>query len=93
MATQIRQIDDNDKTILRVEGEMHHEDAVLLDRIAIGIRNDTGNSITIDLADLDFLDSEAAPILKRLSDLDGFAIDGIEIFLQAVVNDAERHGT
>ena len=92
MATQIRQIDDNDKTILRVEGEMHHEDAVLLDRIAIGIRNDTGNSITIDLADLDFLDSEAAPILKRLSDLDGFAIDGIEIFLQAVVNDAERHG-
>ncbi len=94
MATQIKQIDDtqNRKTTLRVEGEMFHEDAVLLERIAVEIRSETGNAVTIDLADLDFLDSDAAPILKRLIDLDGFAIDGIEIFLQTVVNDVERHG-
>ena len=91
MATQINQIDDNGKTTLRVAGEIHHEDAVLLERIATGIRDETGNSVTIDLADLDFLDSDAAPILKRLAEHEGFAIDGIEIFLQTVVNEAERH--
>ena len=94
MATRIQQIDDVEShaTRLRVEGEMFHEDAVLLERIAVEIRSETGNAVTIDLADLDFLDSDAAPILKRLIDLDGFAIDGIEIFLQTVVNDVERHG-
>ena len=94
MATQIKQIDDtqNRKTTLRVSGEMFYEDAVLLERIAVGIRSQTANDVTIDLADLDFLDSDAAPILKRLVNLDGFAIDGIEIFLQTVVNDVERHG-
>ena len=93
MATQIKQIDDgvNNKTTLRVDGELLHDDAILLERIATSVRSDTGNSVTIDLADLDFLDSEAAPILKRMADLDGFEIDGIEIFLQSVVNDAERH--
>ncbi|MFM9903028.1 MAG: STAS domain-containing protein [Pyrinomonadaceae bacterium] len=95
MATQIKQIDDNENssTILRVDGEMTHGDALLLERIAMGIRGETNNSITIDLADLNFLDSEAAPILKRLADMDGFAITGVEIFLQSVVNEAERHGT
>ncbi len=94
MATQIKQIDDiqNRKTTLRVSGEMLHEDSVLLERIAVEIRSETGNSVTIDLANLDFLDSDAAPMLKRLINLDGFAIDGIELFLQTIVNDVERHG-
>lgn len=92
MATQIKQIDNNGKTILRVGGELLHDDALLLERIATGVHEDTGNHITIDLADLDFLDSEAASILKRLADLDGFEIEGMEIFLQSAVNDAERHG-
>lgn len=94
MATQIKQIDDvqTRKTTLRVSGEMFHEDAALLERIAVEIRSRTGEAVIIDLADLDFLDSDAAPILKRLIELDGFAIDGIEIFLQTIVNDVERHG-
>ncbi len=94
MATRIQQIDDVEShaTRLRVEGEMFHEDAVLVERIAVEIRAETGNRVTIDLADLDFLDSDAAPILRRLENLDGFAIGGIEIFLQSVVNKAEGHG-
>ena len=91
MATQINQIDEAGKTTLRIEGELHYDDAILLERIAGGIHSDTGNRITIDLADLDFLDSDAAPILKRMADFEGFAIDGVEIFLQSVVNEAERH--
>ena len=92
MATQINQIDEGGKTILRVDGELHYDDAILLERIANGIHSDTGNHITIDLADLDLLDSDAAPILKRMADFEGFAIEGVEIFLQSVVNEAERHG-
>ncbi len=92
MATQINQIDDNvnGRTILRVEGEMLGDDARLLERIGLEIRAETGNKVSIDLADLDFLDSEAAPILRRLDNLDGFIIQGMEIFLQTVVNEAER---
>ena len=92
MATQITQIDDDahGRTTLRIEGEMLGEDAALLEKISTQIRAETGNRITIDLADLDFLDSEAAPILRRLASLDGYTIEGIEIFLQSVVNEAER---
>ncbi len=94
MATQINQIDDavNGRTILRVSGELQHDDAVLLERIAVSIYEETGTSVVIDLADIDLLDSEAAPILKRLSDTEGYAIEGVEIFLQSTIDQAERHG-
>ena len=95
MATQIKQIDDNvnGRTILRVEGELLGYDAKLLERIGLEIRAETGNKIAIDLADLDFLDSDAAPILRRLDSLDGFSIQGMEIFLQTVVNEVERQSS
>ena len=94
MATQINQIDHDEirTSTLRVEGEMFYEDAVLVERIAVEIRSETGNKVAIDLADLDFLDSDAAPILRRLAELDGFAIEGMEIFLQTAVDSVERHG-
>ena len=92
MATQITQIDlpDRRSIILRVEGEMLLEDAILLEKVATCLRNESGNRIVIDLADLDFLDSESASVLKRIEDLDGFEIEGVEIFLQSMVNMAER---
>lgn len=92
MATQITQIDLNDRhrTILRVEGDMLLDDALLLERIATGINSSNGNQLVIDLADLDFLDSESASVLKRLEDIEGFEIEGVEIFLQSAVDMAER---
>jgi anti-anti-sigma regulatory factor len=92
MATHITQIngEDGGRTILRVEGEMMFDDAMLLEKIALGISAELGAEITLDLADLDFLDSESAPIIKRLQDKHGFKIEGMEIFLQASVNDVER---
>ncbi len=92
MATQITQIDlsDERKTVLRVEGDMLLDDAVLVEKIATRINEKNGNQIVIDLADLDFIDSEAASVLKRLDDLDDFEIEGAEIFLQSAVNMAER---
>ena len=95
MPTNINQIEHAEvrTTLLRVDGEMFQQDAELIERIAVEVRSESGHKIIIDLADLDFLDSDAAPILRRLAELDGFAIEGMELFLQAAVNNVERHGT
>jgi anti-anti-sigma regulatory factor len=92
MPTQITQIDhpDSRRTVLRVEGDMLFDDAILLEKIAKCISSDNGNNIVVDLSDLDFLDSEAASILRRMENLDGFSIEGSETFLQSAVDMAER---
>ena len=92
MATVIQEIEDVErgKTILRVEGEMFREDAILLEKIALGMRERSGKDITIDLADLHFLDSDGAPILKRMSDEYDFEIEGLLIFLQRAIEEIEN---
>ena len=92
MPTVIQEIEDLErgKTILRVKGEMFREDAVLLEKIALGMREQNGKNITIDLADLHFLDSEGAPILKRMTDEHNFEIEGMLIFLQRAVEAIEN---
>ena len=79
--------------ILHVEGDMFLDDALLLEKIAVGMRDDHHQEVAIDLADLDFLDSESAPVLKRLSGERGFKIEGMEIFLQSAIDSAERNRT
>jgi anti-anti-sigma regulatory factor len=90
MPTHITQIDDAEsrRTILRVDGEMTLDDAELLERIVSGM--DTEYSVVIDLAELDLLDSDAASVLKRMQSEKGIQIEGVEIFLQAAVNEHER---
>lgn len=92
MPTTITEIEDTErgKRLLRVEGEMTAEDATLLEKIALDMRAQNGQNLTLDLADLDFLDSESAPILKRMVREHGFEIEGIEIFVQTAVNDVEN---
>lgn len=92
MPTKITQIEDAErgKTILRVEGEMFRADALLLEKIALEMRGQIGGNLTIDFADLDFLDSESAPILKRLETEHGFEIEGLMIFLQKAVEENEN---
>jgi len=92
MPTKITQIEDarHGRTILRVEGDLMFDDAVLLEKIALGIREQNDVNLTLDFADLDFLDSDSAPVLKRLEREHGFEISGIEIFLQTIVNETEK---
>ena len=92
MATQITEVEDAErgKTILRVEGEMMQDDAILLEKIALSMREETGENLTLDLADLDFLDSNSAAVLVRLQREHGFEIEGIEFFLQSVINETEK---
>jgi hypothetical protein len=93
MPTQITQVDDPDtgKAIFRVEGQVLRDDAILLDRIASDLVDSTGRLVEIDLADADFLDSEAASILKRSESSGDIKITGVEILLQKAVNEVERH--
>ena len=95
MPTKIQQIEDTErgKTILRVEGEMTFADAVLLEKIALGMREESGKNLTIDLADLHFLDSEGATVLKRMADQHGFKIEGLLIFLQRAVDENEKRNS
>ena len=92
MATQITQIDhpERNRTILRVEGDMLCDDARLIEKIAHCASTETGHQITIDLADLDYMDSEAASVLRQMMERNGFEIEGVEIFLQSAVDMAER---
>jgi len=92
MPTSMKQVEDPErgKTLLRVEGSMMREDAVLLEKIALDMREQLGRNLTLDLADLDFLDSDSAPILKRIEREHGFELEGLEIFLQKAVAESER---
>ena len=93
MPTQITQVDDPDtgKAIFRVKGQVLRDDAILLDRITSDLVDSTGRLVEIDLADADYLDSEAASILKRVESGGDIKITGVEILLQKAVNEVERH--
>jgi len=92
MPTNITHQEDpeRNKTVLRVKGEMSLSDAELLERIALDLRSDQEKTLAIDLADLDFLDSEAAPVIKRLEQLHGFEIEGLQFFVQKVIDETEK---
>jgi anti-anti-sigma regulatory factor len=92
MPTTITQLEDTErgKTILRVEGSMTLTDAVLLEKIALDLRAKINRNLTLDLADLHFMDSESAPVLKRIKREHGFEIEGIEYFLQKIVAESDR---
>lgn len=92
MPTKITQMDDPErgKSVLRIEGSMTEADAVLLEKIALDLREASGQNLTLDLADLDFLDSDGASILKRMEREHGFEIEGVEFFLQKAVDDTNK---
>ena len=93
MPTNISQLENTErnKTILRVEGELMFDDAILLEKIALDLREQNGKNLTLDLADLDMIDSESAPIIRRLESEHGFEIEGLQFFLQKMVQQAEKH--
>ena len=76
--------------MLRVEGTLGAEDAELVGRICRDLRRQTGRRITLDLADLSFLDSDSAHILCRLKAEQGVALVGLHLFVQRVIEMAER---
>ena len=91
MPTNITQTETADgKIVLSVSGDMLLDDANLIERLVRDARDGRETPVVIDLADLDFLDSESAAVLRRLSGSPGVRIEGVEIFLQSVINDVEK---
>ena len=93
MPTEIKQVRDEDagRTVLLVSGEVFHDDARLLGRIAADVMESTGDRVTLDLSDIDLIDSEAAHILRQLADEAGVTIAGTDALLQTAINEAERN--
>ncbi len=92
MATNITEIEDLErgKVVLRVEGSLEEADAKLLEKIALDLREHKGKNLTIDLADIHFMDSDSAPIVRRLETEHGFEIEGLQIFLQNIVEETTK---
>jgi anti-anti-sigma factor len=93
MPTRITQLGDErqKRVVLRVEGKLVREDAELLEKVCADITSQhPGEPITLDLADLTFLDSEAAAVLCRMRRQQNVTLDGLQFFVQRVVELADR---
>lgn len=92
MPTRITQLgDERQGVVLRVEGKLVREDAELLERVCADItRQRPGEPVTLDLADLTFLDSEGAAVLCRMRRQQNVRLDGLLFFVQRVVELADR---
>lgn len=92
MPTRITEVETpgGGRTTLRVEGTLGVEDAELICRICRDLERERGRAVTLDLADLSFLDSDSAHILCRLKAEHGVSIEGLHLFIQRVIEMAER---
>jgi anti-anti-sigma factor len=91
MPTRITQVDEPERaaTTLRVEGSLYLADAELLERLCRDIRQDSGRTVTLDLADLSFLDSDGSAVLSRMKREWGVRLEGLHLFVQKVIELAE----
>ena len=92
MPTQITQLDDASgaHTTLRVAGSLTLADAELIARICTELQAQRDVHITLDLSDLDFLDSDSAAVLARLKQEHDVALEGVHLLVQQVIDQAEQ---
>lgn len=81
------------ETLLKVEGSLYLADAELLEKICRDIGAETGHHLTLDLADLSFLDSESASVLCRLKREQNVALEGLHLFIAKVIELTEAEAT
>ena len=92
MTTRITQLKDPDgaRIVLRVEGALDAADAELLEKVCVDVRGRTGRDVTLDLADISFLDSESATVLARMRREQQVVLEGIHLFIRQIIEIAER---
>lgn len=78
------------RALIRVEGSLGLTDAKLLEQVCVDLKTQTGASVTVDLADISFLDGESASVLARLRREQGVNLEGVHFFIQQVIEIAER---
>ena len=77
---------------LKVEGTLTLADAELLESICSELCEQAGSCVSVDLADITFLDSESASVLCRLKGR-GISLEGLDLFVRKVVELAEENGS
>jgi anti-anti-sigma regulatory factor len=94
MPTRITQVGDQAGATrrLKVEGTLTLADAELLEGICNELCEQSGSCISVDLADITFLDSESASVLCRLKGR-GISLEGLDLFVRKVVELAEENGS
>lgn len=93
MTTRITQLEgrvSGGRALLRVEGTLGLADAQLLEQVCTDLKAQTGASVTVDLTEISFLDSESASVLARLRREQEVTLEGIHLFVQQVIEIAER---
>lgn len=76
---------------LKVEGTLTQTDAELLEGLCNELCEQSEACISIDVADITFLDSESASVLCRLKRR-GISLEGLDLFVRKVVELAEKPG-
>ena len=81
MPTRITEVTtpEGERTTLRVEGTLRLKDAELLENICRDLKRQSGRSVTLDLSDLCFLDSDSAHLLCRLRAEQGVSFEGLHL--------------
>ena len=94
MPMRITQVGDQAgaKRRLKVEGTLTRTDAELLEAICNEMCEQSDSCISVDLADITFLDSESASVLCRLK-WRGISLEGLDLFVRKVVELAEENGS
>lgn len=93
MTTRITQLEGRitgGRALLRVEGTLERADAELLEQVCTDLKAQTGASVTVDLTEVSFLDSESASVLARLRREQEVSLEGVHFFVQQVIEIAER---
>ena len=80
---------DSPTTVLKVEGTLYLKDTELLEKICRGLAKQTQQPITLDLADINFLDSDGAAVLCRMKREQGVRLEGLHLFIAKVVELSE----
>ena len=91
MPIRITQFDvpERNSTVLKVEGSLYLTDARMLETLCHDIGQDSECAITLDLADLSFIDSESAEVLTRLKREKGVRLEGLHLFVQKIIELAD----
>lgn len=76
-------------TVLKVEGTLYLKDAELLEKICRDVAGQTGRPVTLELANISFIDSDSASVLCRLKREQGVRLEGLHLFIENVIELAE----
>ena len=77
---------------LKVEGTLTLADAELLESVCNELHEQSDSGISVDFANIVFLDSDSAWVLCRLK-RQGISLEGLNLFVQKVVELAEKTGS